>query len=130
MPTNLETSPARWGRYRTPRTQRITVDIAIMSMLCESTAIVSVNGFFHLYQFMYRKNIFHCAVLLSVTKFTGVPSVFEWLFTSMCLAIETRYQNLAVMSVWRKDWRRRIVVSLLNVFPLPIWTSQNLFDLV
>ena len=125
----LKGASVPWGGYRTPRTERITADIAIMSMLYESTAIVSVNGFFHLYQFIYMKNISHWAVLLSFTKLTAVPLVIEWLFTSLSLAIETRYQNLAVMAVWRKDWRRHILVAVLNVFPLAVWTSQNLFDL-
>ncbi|XP_068676904.1 uncharacterized protein [Montipora foliosa] len=46
----LKRASVPWGRYRTPRTERITADIAIMSMLYESAAIVSINGFFHLYQ--------------------------------------------------------------------------------
>ena len=126
----LKRASAPWGRYRTPRTERIAADIAIMSMLYESTAIVSINGFFHLYQFIYMKNISHWAVLLSFTKLTAVPLVIEWLFTSLSLAIETRYQNLAVMAVWRKDWRRHILVAVLNVLPIASWTSAHLFDVV
>ena len=126
----LKRASVPWGRYRTPRTERITADIAIMSMLYESTAIVSINGFFHLYQFIYMKNISHWAVLLSFTKLTAVPLAIEWLFASMSLAIETRYQNLAVISVWRKNWRRHILVTVLNVLPLAVWTSQTLFTLV
>ncbi|KAL9956499.1 hypothetical protein ACROYT_G037981 [Oculina patagonica] len=42
---------APWGSFRTPRRERLMADIAIMSMLTESTAIVSVNGFLYLYQF-------------------------------------------------------------------------------
>ncbi|KAL9978722.1 hypothetical protein ACROYT_G016276 [Oculina patagonica] len=41
---------APWGSFRTPRRKRLTADIAIMSMLFESTAVVSVNGFLYLYQ--------------------------------------------------------------------------------
>jgi len=41
---------APWGSFRTPRLEKLMADIAIMSMLYESTAIVSVNGFFYLYQ--------------------------------------------------------------------------------
>ncbi|XP_068676949.1 uncharacterized protein [Montipora foliosa] len=126
----LKRTSVPWGRYRTPRTERITADITIMSMLYESTAIVSINGFFHLYQFIYMKNISHWAVLLSFTKLTTVPLAIEWLFASMSLAIETRYQNLAVISVWRKDWRRHILVAVLNVLPLAVWTSQSIFTLV
>ena len=126
----LKRASVPWGRYRTPRTERITADIAIMSMLYESAAIVSINGFFHLYQIIYVKNITHWAVLLSFTKLTAVPLVIEWLFTSMSLAIETRYQNLAVMAVWRKDWRRHILVAALIVLPLAAWTSSHLFIVV
>lgn len=39
----------RCGDFRTPRRERLTADIAIMSMLFEASAIISVNGFLHLY---------------------------------------------------------------------------------
>lgn len=37
----LKRNTFSWGSFRTPRTERITADVAIMSMLYESTAIVS-----------------------------------------------------------------------------------------
>ncbi|XP_068676686.1 uncharacterized protein [Montipora foliosa] len=126
----LKRASAPWGRHRTPRTERIAADIAIMSMLYESAAIVSVNGFFHLYQFIYMKNIAFWLLLVSFTKLTAVPLVIEWLFTSLSLAIETRFQNLAVMAVWRKDWKRHILVAVMNLLPLAVWTSQSLFSVV
>ena len=43
---------ASWGTSRTPRRERLMADIAIMSMLSESTAIVSVNGFIFLHKFL------------------------------------------------------------------------------
>ena len=36
-------SSAPWGSFRTPRRERLMADVAIMSMLYESTAIVSVR---------------------------------------------------------------------------------------
>ena len=47
---------APWGSFRTPRRERLMADIAIMSMLSESIAIVGVNGFLYLYQFTYVKD--------------------------------------------------------------------------
>ena len=38
---------APWGCFRPPRRERLMADIAIMSMLYESAAIVSVNGFLY-----------------------------------------------------------------------------------
>ena len=125
----LKRASAPWGRYRTPRTERITADIAIMSMLYESSAIVSINGFFHLYQFIYENTSFWL-LLVSFAKLTAVPLVIEWLFTSISLVIETRYQNLAVMAVWRKEWRRHILVAVLNVLPLAAWASPLFLTVV
>ncbi|XP_020626503.1 uncharacterized protein LOC110063848 [Orbicella faveolata] len=47
---------APWGGFRTPRRERLMADIAIMSMLYESTAIVSVNGLLYLYQYIHLKD--------------------------------------------------------------------------
>ena len=46
---------APWGSFRTPRLERLMADIAIMGMLFEATAIVSVNGYLYLYQFIFLK---------------------------------------------------------------------------
>ena len=37
-----------WGSFRTARRERLATDIAIMSMLYEAGAVISVNGFLHL----------------------------------------------------------------------------------
>ena len=126
----LKRSSFAWGSFRTPRTERITADIAIMSMLYESTAIVSVNGFFHLYQLIYIKNVSFWAVLGSFSKSTAILLVIEWIFTSLSLAIEARYQNLAVMAVWSRHWGRHILVAVINVLPIAIWASRDLLDVV
>ena len=121
---------APWGSFRTPRRERLMADIAIMSMLSESTAIVSVNGFIFLYKFLcLRENSLLGALQLSV-KNTLFQLVIEWFFTSVSLAIETRYQNLAVMAVWQKRWKRHLLVAIVNVVPLTIYTSEYLLELI
>ena len=52
--------------------------------------------------------------------------VIEWFFTRASLAIETRYQNIAVMAAWKKQWKRHTLVAVLKAFPIAIWTSTNL----
>ena len=123
-----ESSP--WGSFRTPRRERLMADIAIMSMLYESTAIVSVNGFLHLYQWIYLDNESFLKLFLSFAKYTSVPLVIEWFFTSVSLAIETWCQNVAVMAVWRRQWKRHILVAIVNIFPVAIWTSGNLLVVI
>jgi len=123
-----ESSP--WGSFRTPRRERLMADIAIMSMLFESTAIVSVNGFLHLYQWIYLEKESFLKLFQSFAKYTSVPLVIEWFFTSVSLAIETWYQNMAVMVVWRRQWKRHILVAIVNIFPVAIWTSGNLLVVI
>ena len=121
---------APWGSFRTPRHERLMADTAIMSMLYESTAIVSVNGFLYLYQFIYLQNDSLLNLLQSFAFRTSVQLVIEWFFTSVSLAIETRYQNMAVMAVWRRRWKRHVLVAIVNVVPLALWTARHLLVIV
>ena len=102
----LKRQLAPWGTFRTPRRERLMADITILGMLCESTAIVSVNGLLYLYQFIYSQNISLLKLLQEFAIHTSVPLVIEWFFTGVSLAIETHFQNIAVMAVWRKRWKR------------------------
>ncbi len=121
---------APWRSFRTPRRERLMADIAIMSMLYESTAIVAVNGYLHFYQFIFVKNASLLELLQSFAIRTSVPLIIEWFFISVSLAIETRYQNMAVMAVWRRRWKRHILVAIVNAVPLAMWTSNNLIEVV
>ena len=121
---------APWGSFRTPRRERLMADIAIMSMLHESTAIVSVNGFLYLYQFIYLQNNSFLKVLQSFAVTTSVQLVIEWFFTSISLAIETRYQNMAVMAVWRRRWKRHVSLAILAAVLVALWTSTFLLVIV
>ena len=114
----------------TPRRERLMADITILGMLCESTAIVSVNGLLYLYQFIYSQNISLLKLLQEFAIHTSVPLVIEWFFTGVSLAIETRFQNIAVMTIWRKRWKRHILVAITNLVPLAIWTTANLWEVV
>ena len=122
--------PAPWGSFRTPRRERLTADIAIMSMLFESTAIVSVNGYLYLYQFIYVRKEPFVNLLQLFAVHTAVSLAIEWVFTSISLAIETRYQNMAVMAIWRRRWKRHILVAVVNAVPMALWTSTNLIGIL
>ena len=121
---------APWGSFRTPRRERLMTDIAIMSMLYESTGIVSVNGVLYLYQFIYLPNKSFVKLLQSFAIHTSVLLVIEWFFTSVSLAIETRFQNMAVMAVWRKRWKRHLLVAIVNAVPLALWLSAYLIEIL
>ena len=105
-------------------------DIAIMSMLYESTAIVSVNGLLYLYQFMYFKDDSLLELLQSFAITTSVQLVIEWFFTSVSLTIATRYQNIAVMSVWQRRWKRHISVATITAALVALWSTKYLSPIV
>jgi len=120
---------APWGSFRTPRRERLMADIAIMSMLFESTAIVSVNGLLYLYRYVYLKDDSVLELVQSFAIATSVQLVIEWFFTSVSLAIETRYQNIAVMAVWQKRWKRHMLLAAVSILCSALWISANLLDM-
>ena len=115
---------------RTPRRERLMADIVIMSMLFESTAIMAVNSYLYLYQFIYLENSSLLELLQPFAIHVSVQLGIEWFFTSISLAIVTRYQNMAAMAVWRRRWKRHILVAIVNAVPMAFWTSTNLLTIV
>ena len=97
-----------------------------MSMLYESSAIISVNGFLYLYQYFYIANNTPLELFQSFALTTSVPLFIEWFFTSVSIAIETHYQNMPVMAVWRRRWKRHIAVAVVNIVMISIWASTSL----
>ena len=118
------------GGFRTPRRERLAADISIMSMLYESSAVISVNGFLYLYQYFYTRDNSPLQLLQSFATTTSVPLVIEWFFTSVSIAIETRYQNMPIMAVWWKQWRRHIIVAFVNMVTISVWSSYSLLTAV
>ena len=115
-----------WGGFRTPRRERLATDISIMSMLYESSAVITVNTFLHLYQYFYTYDNSPLHLLPSFAVTTSVPLGIEWMFTSVSIFIETRYKNLPVMAVWRNRWKRHLAVAFINAVMVSIWTSSSL----
>ena len=122
----LEKRRIAWGGFRTPRRERLAADLTIMSMLSESSAVIAVNIFLHLYRYFYTYDNSPLKVLKSFALATSVPLGIEWFFTSVSIAIETRYKNLPVVAVWRKRWKRHLAVLLINLVMVCIWTSKSL----
>lgn len=116
----------RCGNFRTPRRERLAADIVIMSILYESSGIISVNGFLHLYRYFYSSDNTALQLLQSFALTTSVALAIEWFFTSLSLAIETRYQNMPVMAVWRRRWKKHIVVAIINAVVMASWLSSSL----
>ena len=123
-------SSAPWGHFRTPRRERLMADIVIISMLYEAAAIVSVNSVWFLYQWVYIEGDFPLHLFVEFALRTSIALVIEWFFSSVSLAIVTRYQNMAAMAVWRKRWKRHMLVALVNTVPLGVWTCKYVLPII
>ena len=126
----LKRGSTPWGGFRTPRRERLMADIAIMSMLYESMAIVSVNGVLYLYQMIYLQNETFVNLLKYFAIFTSVPLVIECFFITLSIMIATRYQNMPIMAIWRRRWKRHIVLAIITSVSVANWTSTNLLVIV
>jgi len=116
----------RCGSCRTPRRERLAADIVIMSIFYESSGVVSVNGFLHLYRYFYISDHSALQLLKSFASTSSVALAIERCFASLSLAIETRYQNMFVMDVWRRRWKKHIVVAIVNAVVMASWLSSSL----
>ena len=101
-----------------------------MRLLLCLTAIVSVNGVLYLYQFIFLQNISLLKLMQEFAIHTSVALVIEWFMTGVSLAIETHYQNIAVMAVWREKWKRHVLVAMANLVPVAFWLTPHLLDIV
>ena len=97
-----------------------------MSMLYESSAVIAVNTFLHLYQYFYTYDNSPLKLLQSFAVITLVPIGIKWIFTSVLIFIETRYKNLPEMAVWRNRWKRHLAVAFINAVMVSIWTTSSL----
>ena len=109
-----------WGSFRTARRERLATDIAIMSMLCEASAVISVSGFLHLHEYFYTDGKTVPQLLQSFAITSTVPLVIEWFFTCLSIAIETRTRrerlatDIAIMS--RRCYLCQRLSSLASIF--------------
>ena len=75
----LENRTIPWGGFRTPRRERLAADIAIMSMLYESSAIISVNCFLYLDQYFYTRD----SSPIQLFQSFALHSPFHWSQSSL-----------------------------------------------
>ena len=125
-----ERKSAPWGSFRTPHCVRQMADTSIVSMLYESIGFVSANGVFFFYQLIYVEKESFANLIKSFAIQTSILLVIERFFTSVSLAIETHYQNMAVIPVWRKRWERHVLVAIVNAVPLALWSSGAIIEIL
>ena len=98
------------GKYRTPRSQRLVADIIVCAVIHEVTFIGISNAMVQLYRDASTSTI-------SRQFGTRILAAFlcEFVFSIAAVYLLTWIFNIPVLKVWRKKWRKFLLVNLTVV---------------
>jgi len=118
----------RADKFRTPRSMRLIADMSIQMILGESTAMIAAVGFIQLYKFTYLDE-----GLGSIAEFfirVSIALSIDFVFNSFSFWLQMSYLNVAVVRVWRKKWRKHMLVVFILTAVTLCYFVPRLFVLV
>ena len=120
-------------KFRTPRSMRFIADMSIQMILGESTALVAAVGFIQLYSFMYNNHGLSFSDMHLVADFfirVSIALSIDFAFNSFSFWLQMSYFNIAVVRVWKKKWRKHMVVGLISTSVTMCYFTAHLFAVV
>ena len=120
-------------KFRTKRSMRLIADMSIQMILGESTALVAAVGFIQLYSFMYNNHGLSFSDMHMVTDFfirVSIALSIDFVFNSFSFWLQMSYFNIAVVRVWKKKWRKHMVVGLISTSMTMCFFTAHLFAVV
>ena len=120
----------RASQFRSPRSMRFVADMSIQMILFESTSLIAAVGFIQLYSFMHNRND---ASLASITQFfirVSIAISIDFVFNSFSFWLQMSYLNIAVVRVWRKKWRKHMLVAFILTAMTLCYFTSHLFAVV
>ena len=120
-------------KFRTPRSMRFIADMSIQMILGESTAMVAAVGFIQLYGFMYSNHGLSFSDMHLVADFfirVSIALSIDFAFNSFSFWLQISYFNIAVVRVWKKKWRKHMVVGLISTSVTKCYFTAHLFAVV
>ena len=109
---------------------RFVADMSIQMILFESTSLIAAVGFIQLYSFMYNRND---ASLASITQFfirVSIAISIDFVFNSFSFWLQMSYLNIAVVRVWRKKWRKHMLIAFILTAMTLCYFTTHLFAVV
>ena len=119
------------ARFRTPRSMRFVADVSIQMILGESTSLIAAVGFIQLYKFMYP--VPDGSAQSALDQFfirVSIALSIDFVFNSFSLWLQMSYLNVAVVRVWRKKWRKHMLIGLIITIPALCYFTTHLFAVV
>jgi len=118
-------------RFRSPRSMRFVADMSIQMILGESTALMAAVGFIQLYNFMYHDQS-HTSMYF-VTQFfirVTIALSIDFVFNSFSFWLQMSYLNVAVARVWKKKWRKHMLIAFSLTAVTLCYFTTHLFAVV
>ncbi|KAL9963958.1 hypothetical protein ACROYT_G027522 [Oculina patagonica] len=120
-------------KFRTPRNMRFIADMSIQMILGESTALITAVGFIQLYNFMYPADNPSSTNMYFITQFyirVSIALSIDFVFNSFSFWLQMSYLNIAVARVWKKKWRKHMVVAFIVTTVTLCYFTTHLFAVV
>ena len=119
--------------FRTPRSMRFIADVSIQMILGESTALIAAVGFIQLYNFMYPDVKTPSNGMYFIKQFfirVSIGLSIDFIINSLSFWLQMSYLNIAVVRVWKRKWRKHIVVCLISATVSMCYFASYLFAVV
>ena len=125
----------RANQFRSPRSMRLVADMSIQMILGESTSLVAAVGFIQLFNFMYNRSDASSAStnMVFITQFfirVSIAISIDFVFNSFSIWLQMSYLNIAVVRVWRKKWRKHMLVAFILTAMTLCYFTSHLFAVV
>jgi len=120
-------------KFRTPRSMRLIADMSIQMILGESTALIVAVGAIQLYSFMYNNNSLSFTDMHLIADFfvrVSIALSIDFVFNSFSFSLQMSYLNIAVVRVWKKKWRRHMLVCFVSTSVTMCYFTPYLFAVV
>ena len=119
--------------FRTPRSMRLVADMSIQMILGESTALVTAVGYIQMYRFMYNGDSPSLSDMHLTEEFfirVAIGLSIEFMFNSFTFWLQMSHFNVAVVRVWRKKWKKHMIVCVIQSALTICFFAKHLFPIV
>ena len=105
---------------------RFMADMSIQMILGESTSLIVAVGFF---RFVYSGQ----KALSAKTEFfirVSIAISIDFAFNSLSFWLQMSYMNVAIDRVWKKNWRRHMVIAFIVTALTMLYFAGRLLRIV
>ena len=116
-----------------PRASRLQADLAIMSIIAESTAIFVSSAGLQIFRYYYAHNdederYDPMKLLGTFCRHAGIAIVIESLFNALAIKIQTYFYNIPIIRVWKINKRWILAMFVIQHFMSVITFGENLYS--